>query len=471
MKHTRHLTAILLLVVLLAVTLLPLTASAANGTLVYSTSSNSGTRHVLCTTLDGTSFAAYYTGEYTFAVLSQLSGDSLRAELNELMEGTHKKNSTYADCRDMAGKTDCEKENGLVNLIYTSYSAKSNQSGSGAGTWNREHVWPKSLGGYETSGPGADLHHIRPSDASVNSKRSNNKYGEVSGGKNATGSSLVNSMVGGTYGGGYFEPLDNAKGDVARICLYMYVRYGYDWSKCNSITNVFQSVDVLLEWCALDPVDTWEMGRNEVVAAYQGNRNVFIDYPELAWTLFGKTAPANMSKPSDEAPITGGGSTGGNTSGGGTSGGNTSGGSTSGGSTSGGNASGGSTGGNATVDPAKCSHTNTELQNVKEATCTQNGYSGDKMCKDCKKKLAVGKTLPAAHSFKKIGAPIDGRQAETCTLCGEGRLVDLNGDDGEGPDTVTVVAIAAASTVAVGGATTGVVFAVRIRRRKMRIGK
>jgi hypothetical protein len=63
--------------------------------------------------------------------------------------------------------------------------------------------------------------------------------------------------------------LDNVKGDVARICLYVYVRWGKEFPSCNNINTVFQSIDVLLEWCALDPVDTWEMGRNEVVAAIQ----------------------------------------------------------------------------------------------------------------------------------------------------------------------------------------------------------
>ena len=58
---------------------------------------------------------------------------------------------------------------------------------------------------------------------------------------------------------------------------------------------------MLLEWCELDPVDTWEMGRNEVVQKIQGNRNVFIDYPELAFKLFDKEVPSDMTTPSGEA--------------------------------------------------------------------------------------------------------------------------------------------------------------------------
>ena len=108
-------------------------------------------------------------------------------------------------------------------------------------------------------------------------------------------------MSGGVYSGGYFEPHNNVKGDVARICLYVYARWGSDFTKCSDITNVFESVDVLLEWCEMDPVDTWEMGRNEVVESIQGNRNVFIDYPELAWILFDREIPADMTTPSGEA--------------------------------------------------------------------------------------------------------------------------------------------------------------------------
>ena len=277
----------------------------------YSTSANSGIRHETCTTLEGTRVDSYYTGTYSYDNLTSLgSGDLLNA-LRTLMTSTQTKQTSYNDCRDKAVITDCENGDGTsINLIYCSYSTdRSHYINDFGGGWNREHVWPQSLGGFGTVRAGADLHHIRPSDSSINGTRGNLKYGNVSNGSTVSGKDYTGNAVGGAKANGYFEPLDNTKGDIARICLYVYVRWGGEFTQCNSITNVFQSVDVLLEWCALDPVDTWEMGRNEVVAAIQGNRNVFIDYPELAWQLFGKEAPEDLVTPSGQTGGNGSGST------------------------------------------------------------------------------------------------------------------------------------------------------------------
>lgn len=257
----------------------------------YSDSSNSGLRDQVATTLNGTGADAYYNGSYEYDALSQQSASSIKSALHTLMTNTHAKRSSYDDCHYKADMTDCEQNNGKVSLIYTKYSATMNQWNG----WNREHVWPQSLGGNNTSGGGADLHHIRPSDAVVNSTRGNKKYGNVSGGSEVYGKNPATGYLGGTSGG-YFEPNDNVKGDVARICLYVYVRWGSDWGASN-ITSVFESIDVLLQWCELDPVDTWELGRNEVVEAYQGNRNVFIDYPEYAWLIFGYQVPEDLVSP------------------------------------------------------------------------------------------------------------------------------------------------------------------------------
>ena len=307
-NQTRILTLLLVLILIIqtfsfnALALEPLNLNVGNyeaGTQPskYSSQYNSGQRDVVATTLNGTSADAYYNGSYEYDVLSNKNSTEIKNALKTLMTSTHSYTSSYNDCHYKADRTDCENENKKVTLLYTSYQATMSQWNG----WNREHVWPQSLGGGNTSGGGADLHHIRPSDAGVNSSRGNKKYGEAgSGASSKYGSNPATGYLGGTYNSTYFEPLDNVKGDVARIVLYVWVRWGSSWG-ADSVTEVFQSVDILLEWCALDPVDTWELGRNEVVQDIQGNRNVFIDYPEYAWLVFGREVPADMVTPSGEA--------------------------------------------------------------------------------------------------------------------------------------------------------------------------
>jgi endonuclease I len=265
------------------------------------TISNMGTRDQLATQLSEMAIS-YYTAGYTYDDISAKSDSEALSALRSFMTTTHKNNSSYDNCKEYAYYTDCQNGNGKATLIYSSYEATSNQwAGSNGNGWNREHVWPQSLGGFKTSGAGSDLHHVRPSDAKINSTRNNCKYGNVNGGTQATGVIATNS--GGERLDEVFEPLDNVKGDVARICLYVYVRYGSEISQCSKITNVFESVEVLLEWCELDPVDTWELSRNDVVESVQGNRNVFIDYPEYAWMIFDKDVPTDMATPSGEAKL------------------------------------------------------------------------------------------------------------------------------------------------------------------------
>jgi len=292
----KRLSALALIMILLAT--LAFNVYAAPQPVAY----NSGTRHEVCSSLSDAA-QDYYSADFAYDRLSRQSSDQLLISLRALMTSTHTYTAVYSDCRDLAPNTDCENGEGInkqLTTIYTSYQSSYSEYNKGSG-WNREHVWPKSLGGFNTDGAGADLHHIRPSENRTNSARGNLKYGYVTGGASINGN--LSGLKGGDKGS-FYEPLDNAKGDVARICLYVYVRYGGELTKCSNITNVFQSIDVLLEWCALDPVDEWEMGRNDVVEGVQGNRNVFIDYPEYAWLLFGKQLPADMTTPSGKASQT-----------------------------------------------------------------------------------------------------------------------------------------------------------------------
>lgn len=266
----------------------PLTAGAA------SYSYNTGERGVTCTSLS-VQAEAYYTGDFTYSKLSSQSGSTLRSTLQDLMTDTQTKVTTYAELRTLSIYSDTVAgSTSQIDLLYSSDSVSG--AWDNGQTWNREHVWPQSLGTFTTSNAGSDLHHLRPADSKVNNTRGNLPYGVVkSSGSYQTATSAAGT-VSGYYNSLYFEPLDSVKGDVARILLYVYVRWGED-----NLSSVCQSTDMLLEWMQSDPVDEWEMSRNDVVQEIEGNRNVFIDYPELAWRLFGKSVPSGATTPSGTA--------------------------------------------------------------------------------------------------------------------------------------------------------------------------
>ena len=124
---------------------------------------------------------------------------------------------------------------------------------------------------------------LRPAVSNINSSRGNKAYGEGSDYYNP------NSVSSGSY---------NLHGDVARIVLYTYVRWGntsYMWGS----DGVMENKDVLLKWMAEDPVDTWELARNDSVESITGTRNVFVDYPEFAFLLFNESIPEDMGTPSN----------------------------------------------------------------------------------------------------------------------------------------------------------------------------
>jgi|GEM_PF-2009858 len=278
----RSLSVIMTLAVLLSLLVCAASVSAA------SISYNNGKREVLCTSLSADA-KSYYTGNYTYEKLSALSASSLRTTLRTLIN-SDRDTVGYGGLRDYMKYTDAY-QGSTSKLVLFYCNGTTNSAWDSAKTWNREHMWPDSLGGSAMEG---DLHAMRPTDPNINSTRGNLRYGEVSGGSAAKANSLNGNRIGGYRDNSLFEPLDNAKGDCARVVLYDYVVT----SSMSSVTTVFESVDTLLAWCAQDPVDEYEMSRNDVGQEIEGCRNPFVDYPELGWILMGKPIPAGMSTPS-----------------------------------------------------------------------------------------------------------------------------------------------------------------------------
>ncbi|MBA3917080.1 MAG: hypothetical protein C0516_00675 [Gemmatimonas sp.] len=152
---------------------------------------------------------------------------------------------------------------------------------------NTEHTWPRSRGA-EVDPALSDLHHLFSSDSAANERRQNYPFGLVRGtvlwtSTPPAGQSEVSRLGYATGNSGQlvFEPRPSVRGDIARGLLYFYLRYHTDRPSGYSVLNFAQERDLLLAWAREDPVDAWERARNEAVFRAQGNRNPFIDWPEL----------------------------------------------------------------------------------------------------------------------------------------------------------------------------------------------
>lgn len=185
----------------------------------------------------------------------------------------------YGDARYNLAKVDK-----IANKLYGIYDSEQYDPIWDKGkTWNREHVWPNSKMGvvkHSTNsavGIDSDLHNLRVVTSNLNSKRSNRYYTNSEG------------ELGKTVGDMFF-PGDKHKGDVARILLYMVVKYENlrisDTKSKNSYSsypsnNDFGMLSILNKWHIEDPVDDFEISRNDKIYQIQKNRNPFIDKPEL----------------------------------------------------------------------------------------------------------------------------------------------------------------------------------------------
>lgn len=216
----------------------------------------------------------------------------------------------------------------------------------------REHIWPKGHGFNAelstTGGARGDPMHLWAADGYTNGVHSDNYYGFVGTVTKNCGDGPVkdsatytktewahNNKLGVSKSlgkGTVFEPQDCDKGDIARACFYMAARYnnfagassGIDSNEPNLVLN--DSIDTrsgaskandpynlgllhdLLEWHHSDPVDEFEIHRNNLLFNnYSKNRNPFIDFPEWADFIWGLpeegltySAPTGSANPSTD---------------------------------------------------------------------------------------------------------------------------------------------------------------------------
>ena len=237
----------------------------------------------------------YYGSSGVEALEAILTSSSAESTLISINDSQHTSTTSYDNLRDYAlacadRPGDTRLHTGYYRTLYTQYWAPITQGTTGSGAiLNREHVIPQSVGGFDTSGPGSDVHHLRPEWADANSSRSNIPFGEVT-----SGTEYYSNYAGGLYAflrsSSAVEPADHVKGDVARILMYMYIAYD-DEGKYNvdprSSTIFTSGTSTLIDWCMNDPVDVVELNRNNYGQYEQGNRNPFIDCPALSEVIFG----------------------------------------------------------------------------------------------------------------------------------------------------------------------------------------
>lgn len=237
--------------------------------------------------------AGYYAGA------DNLTGDDLRQVLHDAIDNHN--DLGYDNARNALRVLDAdESDPSRVKMIYSGTTLSANAFGaSGATVWNREHLWPQSFGTNTGRGEG-DLHHLYPAIASINSARSNRIF-DVS-----TGDVVTYSLApGSSRDANSWEPRDGDKGRVARSMLYMDVRYdgseGVDDLQLGENTSqsigirTFARLSTILKWHRSFPPDEYERRRNHMIYEgfqagqpflRQGNRNPFVDHPDLVDAVF-----------------------------------------------------------------------------------------------------------------------------------------------------------------------------------------
>lgn len=201
-----------------------------------------------------------------------------------------------------------ENPNGADSYYYNHGSRRCGNYSSENDCYNREHIFPQSFF-HKDSPMKNDIHHVVPSDGYVNGIRSRYPFGEVT---NANYTSNNGSKRGqntfDSYSGIVFEPIDEFKGDIARMLLYFITRYEDEiksWGTSNLNENPSNTensgyddwyLKLIYKWHTQDPVSQREIVRNNEAYNFQGNRNPFIDHPEYVSQIWGSILSSNSNE-------------------------------------------------------------------------------------------------------------------------------------------------------------------------------
>ncbi len=182
-----------------------------------------------------------------------------------------------------------DESSGQIECVYTGFQQAS-EFVTFPDPINAEHLVPQSFYG-SLSPMRSDIWSLRPSHQSPNSARSNNPFGEVDdasaqwygvdaqGNYFSTGTIPANADDFSELSNGVWEPRESQKGDVARAVYYFYTMYP---TQAGAIAGVCDP-QTLYSWHLADPVSAFELQRNDRIEAAQGNRNPYVDDPNLVF--------------------------------------------------------------------------------------------------------------------------------------------------------------------------------------------
>ena len=266
----------------------------------------------------------HYNGYYA-SLKSWKDGEDLKRQLYTIMRDGYTPlsyvKSSGANYESNINADHSQYDYEYLDVVYSENHVFKTETNRG---WQREHAFCASLMcGSLTSdavrykGRATDFHNLFASNASANSSRGNKNYGYAD--KNSetyTNRTTQDGLDGYSFDPINFEPGDHDKGRLSRAIFYMATMYQED--ELDTVNNVLMkgltvvedpvsytagnyeayaigNLSTLLEWNDNFAVDYLEMQHN--ISVYQdvlsmdevaqGNRNPYIDYPELVDYAFG----------------------------------------------------------------------------------------------------------------------------------------------------------------------------------------
>ena len=248
---------------------------------------------VLFATIAATTASAQIPQGY-YDALKGKKGAELKTAVHNIIKKAKVLNYGSGNGSTWYGFYTTDNDNGYVIDRYSNNRVKFGSQGAVPGGMNIEHSFPKSWWGGSKKQAYEDLFNLMPSDSKANSSKSNYGMGIVTKASYDNGCIKVGD---GSNGFKVWQPSREWEGDFSRGYMYMATAYqDYTWDNNEAKNSLTQgdyptlkkwAYELYIKWAKEDPVNKLEVDRNNAVYKIQGNRNPFIDFPNLMEYIWG----------------------------------------------------------------------------------------------------------------------------------------------------------------------------------------